>query len=308
MKVFKITRSRLFRRLQGACGLLLQLPKPPYELPAGLKTATCRLGDYNLTNATNATEALEQAKKLSGKKLVVAELGAAMTYSFLLGVNDFEFDVGTHASTVKLTCTPDASLPARLVEYCCNDVAANCTDVEPGCNDPYGAYERWCDPLLCYDIKGKELYVRAMQGASALGGLYGLFMLVFVSIIWRICLWYGRPHWKPAAAPAAEAAAAGDEDIGQLRATRMHPQHPPGCPKLTPQAGGSHRPAALQLGAAPSPNPGTMQLSSMSSGSLAITNPNAPLPPAVSMTPVPPTPNPAAHSSTNSLLGGPPCG
>jgi hypothetical protein len=130
---------------------------------------------------TNATDALEQAKNLSSWQLAVAEMGAAAAYSYLLGVNDFKFDVGTHVSALQLTCSPSASLPFKLVEYCCNDVAANCTDMDSGCNDPYGAYEQWCDPLLCYDIKRKETYVRVIQVASAAGGLYGLFMLVLVS-------------------------------------------------------------------------------------------------------------------------------
>lgn len=185
------------------------------------------------------------------------------------------------------SCTPNSSLPFELQEYCCNDHAARCVDMDAGCSDPYQAYTRWCDPLICYNISAKDKYMITMQAASAIGGLYGLFMLVFVSCVWRICLARCRPHWKPS--PASPASAAAGEGGQQLPKTLA----------LSPEAADSHVTAARAPGFATTVRQMSLQLVGVSSANSALSNAHAPLTPAVSsMTPVPPTPEPSGQVGT----------
>jgi hypothetical protein len=151
-----------------------------------------------------------------------------------------------------------------------------------------------------------------MQAASAIGGLYGLIMLVFVSIVLRICLSFGRPHWKPPTSTTSAAgagAAAGTGGQLPVANTSLLSQQ---------QAPGTHGPTSPQTSLQLSVTGGSQtsyQLSvTASNTSSASTNQPAPLTPAVSMmssTPVPPTPQPSVQCrhiqpGTSSLLGGSP--
>jgi hypothetical protein len=192
------------------------------------------------------------------------------------------------------------NLPFALAEYCCNDVA-NCFEMEAGCSDPYQAYTSWCNPLMCYNMSAKSNYMTTMQAASAIGGLYGLFMLVFVSIIWRICLACCRPHWKPPSASPAAVAATSPAAAMAAAAVAGEPQVPESL-TTSPEEGDNRVTAAAwrpASGVAVSVKPVLLELSSVASANSALSNAHAPLTPAVrSMTPVPPTPQSSGRVGT----------
>jgi hypothetical protein len=245
--------------------------------------ATAGLADYNMTNVT----AFEEAKNLSRWQVAVTEMGIASTYSHLLGVKDFEFDVGNHSSVVEWNCPLNGSLPLKLVEYCCKESDANCVDMDSGCSDPYQAYTRWCNPVICYNITAKNKYMITMQAASAIGGLYGLFMLVFVSILWRICLACCRPHWKPPVASTAAAAAAAGEGANQSPGSPIDSQDMTSAAEGKSGFAASVRRMSLQLS-------GVSHISNASNS--ALSNAHAPLTPAVSsVTPLLPMPQPSTQ-------------
>lgn len=82
----------------------------------------------------------------------------------------------------------------NLTEYCCYNPDANntilsadkCPVLLTGCPNPYKAYTNWCDPLVCTKVRPKPLHVYLMQVAAAIGGMYSLITLVFVSLIWSL--------------------------------------------------------------------------------------------------------------------------
>lgn len=105
----------------------------------------------------------------------------------------FDASKGEYTGIISCNNLPQdiQKLPFVLSEWCCHDdVSVNppgsvCAEFSTGCRDPYKAYMDWCSPVLCHEVQAKTAYLKGMQMMAAIGGIYGIFTLFVVTVVWN---------------------------------------------------------------------------------------------------------------------------